>query len=269
MTRTSMVTEGRFEGDYANAYDEWGRSLGHQNRKTADAAGSMQTTLRDVTKFVLAMMEGKGLQQSTRELMLSPQIRIVSKHEFPTLAPETTDQNKAIRLSYGLGLGLYWSPYGRAFFKEGHDDGFRHYMVVFDKPEDGIVIMTNSSNGEGIYKEILETLLRDTFTPIEWEGFAPYNEPKHTEISGDPRVLERLAGNYTSRSGLALTVVPKNGHLDVLIGGQGHDLFPESELRFFSKTLHVIANFELDNQGKATGLTLNYTDGNVTMNRAD
>ena len=37
MTRTSMVTEGRFEGDYANAYDEWGRSLGHQNRKTANA----------------------------------------------------------------------------------------------------------------------------------------------------------------------------------------------------------------------------------------
>jgi CubicO group peptidase (beta-lactamase class C family) len=28
MTRTSMVTEKRFEDDYANAYDEWGISLG-------------------------------------------------------------------------------------------------------------------------------------------------------------------------------------------------------------------------------------------------
>jgi CubicO group peptidase (beta-lactamase class C family) len=269
MTRTSMVTEERFENDYANAYDEWGRSLGHQNRKRADAAGSMQTTLRDVTEFALAMMQGRGLRKSTRELMLSPQIRIVSKHEFPTLAPETTDENKAIELSYGLGLGLYMSPYGRAFFKEGHDDGFRHYMVGFDKPRDGIVVMTNSSNGEGIYKEILETLLRDTFTPIEWEGFAPYNEPAHTAISVDPGVLERLGGNYASRSGIALTVVPKNGHLDMLAAGNGHDLFPEGELRFFSKTLHVIADFELDSQGRATRLTLHYTDGDVVMSRTD
>jgi CubicO group peptidase (beta-lactamase class C family) len=229
----------------------------------------MQTTLRDVTEFALAMTQGRGLRKSTRELMLSPQIRIVSKHEFPTLSPETTGENTAIRLSYGLGLGLYWSPYGRALFKEGHDDGFRHYMVVFDKPKDGIVIMTNSSNGEGIYKEILETLLLDTFTPIEWEGFTPYNEPAHTEISVDPKVIERLAGNYASRSGLALTVVPKSSHLEVLVGGNGHDLFPESELQFFSKTLHVIANFERDSQGKATHLTLHYTDGDVTLNRAD
>lgn len=269
MTRTSMVTEERFENDYANAYDIWGRSLGHQNRKTADAAGSMQTTLRDVTTFALVMMEGKGLRKSTRELMLSPQIQIVSKHEFPTLAPEMTDDNKAIRLSYGLGCGLYWSPYGKAFFKEGHDDGFRHYMVIFDKPQDGIVIMTNSSNGEGIYKEILETLLRDTFTPIEWEGFAPYSEPAHTEISVDPKVLDRLAGNYASRSGLALTVVPKSDHLDVLVGGEGHDLFPESELEFFSRTLHVIANFDLNSQVRGTRLTLHYTDGDVIMNRTN
>jgi hypothetical protein len=33
--------------------------------------------------------------------------------------------------------------------------------------------MTNSSNGEGIYKELLETLQKNTFTPIEWEGFTP------------------------------------------------------------------------------------------------
>jgi len=103
MTRTSMITEERFENDYANAYDEWGRSLGHQSRKTADAAGSMQTTLRDVAEFAMAVMQGRGLRKSTRDLMLNPQIRIVSQHEFPSLAPETTDENKSIRLSYGLG----------------------------------------------------------------------------------------------------------------------------------------------------------------------
>jgi CubicO group peptidase (beta-lactamase class C family) len=217
----------------------------------------------------MAVIEGRGLRKSTRELMVSPQIEIVSKREFPTLSPETTGANKAIRLSYGLGWGLYWSPHGKVFFKEGHDDGFRHYMAIFDKPGHGIVIMTNSSNGEGIYKELLETLLRNTFTPIEWERFEPYNEPAHTEISVDPRLLERFAGRYVAGSGLVLVVVPKNGHLDVSAGGSRHDLFPESELQFFSRTLHVIANFEAAHQTKATRLILHYPDGDVTLIRAD
>jgi CubicO group peptidase (beta-lactamase class C family) len=172
MPRTSMVWERRFETDYANGYDEHGRSLGPQRRRSADAAGSMQTTLRDFASFIQRVMQGGGLRQKTRDLMLSPQVQIFSKHEFPTLATETTDQNKNIRLSYGLGWGLYWTPYGEAFFKEGHDEGWRHYTVCFEDAKIGIVIMTNSSNGEGIYKELLETLQKNSFTPIEWEGFA-------------------------------------------------------------------------------------------------
>ncbi|HXB98918.1 MAG TPA: serine hydrolase domain-containing protein [Terriglobales bacterium] len=178
MTRSSMVWEDRFETDYANGYDENGHSLGPQRRERANAAGSMQTTVADFGRFAEAVLQGKGLRPQTREQMLSPQIEILSKHEFPSLSTETTDENKAIHLSYGLGWGLYWTPYGKVFFKEGHDEGLRHYTVCFDKTGTGIVIMTNSSNGEGIYKELLETLLRDTYTPIEWEEFTPYDAQK-------------------------------------------------------------------------------------------
>ncbi|HXP86153.1 MAG TPA: serine hydrolase domain-containing protein [Bryobacteraceae bacterium] len=176
MTRTSMISETRFANDLANAYDEWGRSLGPQQRQRADAAGSMQTTLSDFTRFMQAMMQGTGLRTATWELMLTPQIQILSKHEFPSLAPETTDENKPIHLSYGLGWGLFETPYGKVFFKEGHDEGFRHYTAIFDQPKTGILIMTNSSNGEGIFEELLKTLLKDTFTPIEWEGYTPYDK---------------------------------------------------------------------------------------------
>ena len=176
MTRTSMVWRLRFEGDHADGYDEQEKSLGPQRRLTADAAGSMKTTPADFALFMQAVMQSQGLRKETRNLMLSPQIQILSKHEFPPLSAETTDENKAIRLSYGLGWGLYWTPYGKAFFKEGHDDGWRNYTVCFDDAKTGIVIMTNSSNGEGIYKELLETLLKNTYTPVEWEGFTPYNQ---------------------------------------------------------------------------------------------
>jgi CubicO group peptidase (beta-lactamase class C family) len=178
MTRTSMIWEDRFESDFANGYDEQEHSLGPQKRQRAEAAGSMQTTVRDYARLIEALARSRGLSKKAREAMLSSQVHILSRHQFPTLKTETTSENEAIRLSYGLGWGVFWTPYGRAFFKEGHDDGWRNYAVCFDKPGTGIVIMTNSSNGEGIFKELLETILRNTFTPVEWEGYAPYNAEK-------------------------------------------------------------------------------------------
>jgi CubicO group peptidase (beta-lactamase class C family) len=275
MSRTSMVSEERFENDYASGYDEWGRSLGRQQRKTADAAGSMQTTLRDFTAFVQAVMEGKGLSKATRALMLRPQIQIASKRQFPTLATATTDANKGIQLSYGLGWGLYWSPYGEAFFKEGHDEGFRNYTVVFDRPKDGIVIMTNSSNGESIFKELLETLLRNTFTPIEWEGYTPYNElpprqplPAHTEVAVDPALLDRLAGRYGILPDLVLTVARKGDRLAMQENQeQSGELFAEGELRFFSKTADDVVTFDLDNRGKVTGLVIHTGGRSIPVKR--
>jgi len=133
----------------------------------------MQTTVRDYARLLQAILTGAIVDNTEREMMLSPQIQIHSKHEFPSLNTETTTENRAIRLSYGLGWGLYWTPYGRAFFKEGSDAGWRHYVVGFDGPKPAMLIMTNSSNGEDLYSGLLEQLLGDTFTPLEWEGFKP------------------------------------------------------------------------------------------------
>jgi CubicO group peptidase (beta-lactamase class C family) len=173
MSRTSMVSETQFENDHANRFDEQEHALGLEQRHRADAAGSMQTTLRDYAKFFEAVLSGSTPPANERQTMLSAQVRIESKHEFPSLATETTTANRAIRLSYGLGWGLYWTPYGKAFFKEGHDEGWRHYVVGFEEPKAGVLIMTNGSNGEDLYSELLETLLSDSFTPLEWEGFKP------------------------------------------------------------------------------------------------
>jgi CubicO group peptidase (beta-lactamase class C family) len=131
------------------------------------------TTVLDYALFVRAVIDGTILEKKTRKLMLAPQIRITSKHMFPTLATETTTENENIELSSGLGWGLYRTPYGVAFFKEGHDDGWRHYVVCFDRPKAGILIMTNSSNGEDIFSGLLKDLFGNTFTPLEWERFKP------------------------------------------------------------------------------------------------
>jgi CubicO group peptidase (beta-lactamase class C family) len=264
MTRTSMVWEGHFESDFANGYDEYGRLLGPQRRKDADAAGSMQTTPRDFAQFMVAMAQGKGLSKQTRDLMLSPQIQILSKRQFPTLATETTDENRSIRLSYGLGWGLYWTPYGKGFFKEGHDEGWRNYAVCFEDQKSGIVIMTNSSNGEGIFKEMLETLLRNTFTPIEWEGYTPYSQlpprrplPKRKEVAVDAKILDRYVGRYGEPPNLILKITREGSRLFIQENDEPRqELGAESETKFFSKNSSDSLTFELDDHGHVVRMVL-------------
>jgi CubicO group peptidase (beta-lactamase class C family) len=276
MTRTSMVWQDRFESDYANGYDEYGRSVGAHRWKNADAAGSMQTTVSDLAKFMQAVLQGKGLRERTREQMLSPQIQIASKHQFPSLNEETTDQNKAIRLSYGLAWGLYWTPYGEALFKEGHDDGWRNYTVGFDQLKSGIVIMANSGNAEGIFKELLETLLQDTFTPIEWEGYTPYDKlpprpplKQHKQVTIDGKLLDRYAGRYRSPD-VILTVRREGDHLSIQENDEPkQDLMPESDADFFSTSSDDTCTFQVDDHAHTTTLVLHVNGIDIPIKRIE
>jgi CubicO group peptidase (beta-lactamase class C family) len=237
----------------------------------------MLTTPRDFARFMLAVMHGEGLRRETRELMFSPQIQIHSKHQFPTMATDTTDANGSIRLSYGLGWGLYGTPYGKAFFKEGHDEGWRNYTVCFDKSKLGIVIMTNSSNGEGIFKELLETLIRNTFTPIEWEGYTPYTQlpprqplKERKAVVVDSKLLDKYVGRYGEPPNLILTIRREGDHLSIQENDEPkQELFAESESKFFSKLNDDEFTFQLDQHGRATTIVLNVDGKDIPLKRID
>lgn len=130
-----------------------------------------------------------------------------------------------------------------------------------------LLIMTNSSNGEGIDKELLETLLHNFSTPIEWEGFTPYQglpprvPPKqHAEVVVSDRVLDRYVGRYSVGSNV-LVVSRKSGHLVLQENDEPEEeIFAESERVFFAKTNDDEFTFETDGSGRATNLIL-HTDG--------
>jgi CubicO group peptidase (beta-lactamase class C family) len=177
MTRTSYTWKPEFESDYAIGYNEKEKPVRFKRRTKADAAGSMETTIADYTRFMIAVNQGRGLSAYTFREMLGAQIVIHSRHQFPSLSTDTTNANDPIHLSYGLGWGLFNSSSGAAFFKEGHDDGWVHYAIGVPSPGRALVIMSNSSNGEGTFKELTERLLGITI-PWEWEGYIPYNDRK-------------------------------------------------------------------------------------------
>jgi CubicO group peptidase (beta-lactamase class C family) len=244
--------------------------LGPHRWKRADAAGSLQTTIGDFAKFVQAVLNGDRLSAKMRAELLRPQIQINSKHEFPSLEETTSDDDRKIKLSYGLGWGLYWTPYGEAFFKEGHDDGWRNYTVCFPTKKMGIVIMTNSSNGEDIYQYLLEGLQRNTFTPVEWESFTSYDKlpprpplKKHNALQVEAKLLDSYVGKYgvANMPGVVLTVRRAGDHLSIQENEETpQELFADSPNNFCSTTSDDTYTFEAGGDGKVNHLVL-HTDG--------
>jgi CubicO group peptidase (beta-lactamase class C family) len=171
MTRTSYIWQSRFESDFANGHIAKEDTLAKRRRGRANAAGSMETTIADYTRFMAAVMQGKGLSKKMRAEMLRPQIAINSRFQFPTFIPDTADNHG---LAYGLGWGLLPTPNGQAFFKEGHDDGWVHFSMGLPAKKEAYVVMCNASSGESIFKELFEKLSGITI-PWYWEHYTPYN----------------------------------------------------------------------------------------------
>lgn len=166
----------RFEADYVSGYNTEGKAYQKDKDNEPRAPSTLETSLDDYTNFVRAILQGKALKTKSIAEMFRPQIRLRSVKQFGPLSGKDTSAYDGISLSYGLGWGLLKSPYGWGAFKEGHGDGFQHYCIVFPETGTGIIIMTNSDNGESIFKALLEIAIADKYTPWKWEDYIPYND---------------------------------------------------------------------------------------------
>ncbi len=175
MHMTSYVWQERFEGKYCNGHNTAGQVIDKDTEDEAGAAGSMETTLDDFSLFIEDILAKASSKSLLTDSLFAPQVRIRSKAQFGPNAFTDANDNDAIALSYGLGWGLLKSPYSYGAFKEGHGEGFQHYCIVFPESGIGIIILSNSDNGESIFKQLLELAIGDTFTPYIWENYIPYD----------------------------------------------------------------------------------------------
>lgn len=177
MSRTSMMWRADFAPNFANGYDVNGKVEPHHQRKSVRAAGSMDTTIDDYAKFLAGFMRGEGLSAASRAEMLRPQIAISSAHQFPTLETNQEPAYRKIGFSAGMGVVLFQSPDGPAFFKGGHDDWTDNTVVCVDAKKRCILLLSNSMRAETIYPALIRSVFGETKLPWEWE-YNPASSPK-------------------------------------------------------------------------------------------
>lgn len=175
MTHTGLIYRTEFAANVADRYDADEHFRSETKRFPARAAGSMTTSAEDLSRFICALFASKILKPASRKAMLTPFIRLRSLHQFPLKLDEPEGvEAPAVGLAYGVGWGLLTKTrFGPAFFKEGHGDGAQNYMIFFERRQAGMIVLTNSDNGELAFRPLLETILGDTVTPWEWEGYTP------------------------------------------------------------------------------------------------
>ena len=246
MKRTSFLWQPSFENNYAVGHTMNEDTIAKDKRTKANAAGSMETTISDYARFVSGVMQGKGLSKRSKEDMLSSQVKIYTKRQFPSLNTDSTDENKSIALCYGLGWGLFKSRYGKAFFKEGHGNGWQHYTISFPDKNYAVIIMTNSDNGESMFKQLVENLTGVTI-PYKWEGYTPYRPT----VKLPEKILQQYTGVYDGK--LRATVSLVNGQLKVeseTVGLPKTNLYAVSETHFFLKVMEAELQFIKGADGK-------------------
>lgn len=177
MTRTGYIWHDSFGDDnVAVGHLNSGEIDKKRKRTEAVAGGSLLTTIADYSRFIEYVMQKKGLQKKFFEEMIRPQIRIHSVTQFPPVSFETTKENDAVGLSYGLGWGVLHCPAGKAFFKEGNGGSWMNYNINFIDKGISIIILINSENGETIFQQLIETFIGKTCIPWKWQGWVPFNK---------------------------------------------------------------------------------------------
>jgi CubicO group peptidase (beta-lactamase class C family) len=169
MTRSAMSWRPDFRPNLADGYYADGKFEEHDERSSVKAAGSLDTTIDDLSKLAAAMVSGRGLSAKAAAERTRPSFPIVNAHQFPPTLTGGNPDNAKIGLAAGIGVVVFDGPQGHAFFKGGHNDITDNTMVCVERGQRCIVILTNSGVGQRIFPPLVEAALGDTGMPWAWE----------------------------------------------------------------------------------------------------
>ena len=130
------------------------RVKGGWNNYAIAGAGGLWSTPTDLAKFAI----------NASNAYLGKDNSIVAQHVAKQML--TRQQNT----DYGLGFVINGDGNNLNFRKAGHNLGYHNQLIMFANSGDGIVIMTNSENGEYVINYMIALIARK----YRWPCYFPY-----------------------------------------------------------------------------------------------
>jgi CubicO group peptidase (beta-lactamase class C family) len=169
MTRTSLVFVNGADTNVADGWNDQGQPQEHSQRKKVRAAGSMNTTISDFSKFAAALVRGDGLSAASRAEITRPGLHIPTAGQFPLFLPDLPLNQQRKDLHAGLGVVVFDGPQGHGFYKGGHDGQTANTMVCLEASQRCVVILSNDVRAEAGFADLVKFILGDTGVPFDWE----------------------------------------------------------------------------------------------------
>ena len=169
MTRTSLVWRNGQDPNVADGWNDQGQPQPHDKRSKVRAAGSMNSTIADLSKFTETLVSGKGLSSASWAEITKPQLHITTPHQFPLFQPDLPAKEQRKDLYAGLGVVVFDGPQGHGFYKGGHDGQTANTMVCLNDSQRCVLILSNDVRSEAGFAELVKFVLGDTGVPFDWE----------------------------------------------------------------------------------------------------
>jgi len=176
-------------------------------------------------------------------------------HSQSVFNPESARSMLSVHIG-NQGLGFFIDDGGDNlhFYIRGKNKGFSSFLVGYPVKGQGVVIMTNSENGEYLIDEIL----RAVSEAYDWPHFLPEIK-KYFRL--DPSVYQHYEGLYEVNPEYQLNVSYEDYYLIIQPTGQkATRFFVENPTTFFSTDPYIRIRFVRDTGGTVTGLVLRQRD---------
>ncbi|WP_121808508.1 serine hydrolase [Mucilaginibacter kameinonensis] len=249
MNSTSHEWDGKKDfALYSGMYDAEGKEIVKNDYSVqSSAAAGLTTTVNDMSKFAIEVLNGAHLSGKLYKEMVSKQAYI-----NPNI-----NQGLGWRVINGL------PNYEYALQHAGNDPGVASIIVLLPKSKRGVVVMTNADNGLIMCNNIVRAAFPEG-SQIIYKAYksAPISEePKRMSLATE--VLMSRTGNFKRADGAMVTVTLKGSQLVLRMSGIP-DLYlvPESEDKFYLLDLDAKVFFTKDQNGKITSVSIQ-DGGNV------
>jgi hypothetical protein len=207
-------------------------------------AASLHVNASNYAKFLIAVLQGKGLSESSFQENLRPQVKTPDR-------PGT---------AWGLGIAIEETSAGTNYGHGGRNVGFTSHSVMYKDSGIGYVFLVNNDDAQK-FDNVLNAYL------ITGKSGLKETKPiSHKVAKIDPKVYNTYAGRYEiENESSVLTFTREGERLFAQPANENKfEVFPESETVFFlNPATDMTITFVKDDKGKITHIVL-HRDGRDT-----